>query len=86
MNTSIKIQHKTFGVICDETFVDATQFKIFLQSVHGCLKSKSDLDFFNGQNFLLHIPHEVLKESVVSTKMEFSTLTEKFIKGSSLEK
>ncbi len=86
MNTSIKIQHKTFGVICEEIFVDGIQFKIFLQSIHGCLKSKSDLDFFNGQNFLLHVPYEILKESVVNTKMEFSTLTEKFVNGSALEK
>lgn len=86
MNTSIKIQHKTFGVICNETFVDATQFKIFLQSIHGCLKSKSDLDFFNGQNFLLHIPHEILRESVINTQMEYTTLTEKFTHGSPLEK
>lgn len=86
MSTSIKIQHKTFGVICEETFVDDIQFKIFLQSVHGCLKSKSDLDFFNGQNFLLHVPHEVLKESVINTRLEFSTLTEKFIHGSAIEK
>jgi len=86
MNSSIKIQHKTFGVICEEIFVDNIQFKIFLQSIHGCLKSKSDLDFFNGQNFLLHVPYEILKESVVNTKMEFSTLTEKFVNGSALEK
>jgi len=86
MNTSIKIQHKVYGVICEEIFVEAIQFKIFLQSIHGCLKSKVDLDFFNGQNFLLHIPYEVLKESVINTKFESMTLTEKFMNGSPLEK
>lgn len=86
VGNNIKIQHKTFGVLCEENFVDSVQFKIFLQTINGCLKSKTDLDFFNGVNFLLHIPFEVLKESVIFTKMEFNSLTEKMMTGSLLEK
>ena len=86
MSQSIKIQHKSLGVLVDENFEDTIQFKIFLQTVHGCLKSSSDLDFFNGMNFLLHIPFEVLKESVISTKVEPETLTEKIMNKSLLEK
>ena len=86
MSQSIKIQHKSLGVLVDENFADTIQFKIFLQTVHGCLKSSSDLDFFNGMNFLLHIPFEVLKESVISTKVEPETLTEKIMNKSLLEK
>jgi hypothetical protein len=85
MNQTIKIQHKTLGVITEETFVDPIQFKIFLQTVHGCLSSSSDLDFFNGNTFLLHIPYEVLKESVVTTKLAPQTLTEKFTNKSLIE-
>ena len=65
MTQNIKINHKTLGVVLNESFSDAIQFKIFLQSIHGCLVSKCDLDFFNGTNFLIHIPFEILKESVV---------------------
>jgi hypothetical protein len=85
MSHNIKIQHKTFGTLTNENFSDPIQFKIFLQTVNGCLSSKSDLDFFNGVNFLLHIPFDVLKESVISTKVEAQTLTEKLIYKSLLE-
>lgn len=85
MSQTIKIQHKTLGVIVEESFVDAIQFKIFLQTVHGCLRSNSDLDFFNGMNFLLHVPFDVLKESVISTKVEPQTLTEKLMNKSLIE-
>ena len=82
----IKINHKTFGVVCEENFVDAIQFKIFLQTINGCLKNRCDLDFFNGTNFLLHIPYDVLKESVIFTKLESDSLTEKLMTGSLIEK
>lgn len=85
MSQTIKIQHKTLGVIIEENFLDAVQFKIFLQTVHGCLRSSSNLDFFNGMNFLLHVPFEILKESVISTKVEPETLTEKLINKSLIE-
>lgn len=85
MSQTIKIQHKTLGVIVEENFMDAIQFKIFLQTVHGCLRSSSDLDFFNGMNFLLHIPFDILKESVISTKVEAQTLTEKLMNKSLIE-
>lgn len=86
MNHTVKIQHKALGVITQENFNDEIQFKIFLQSIHGCLKSKSDLDFFNGKNFLLHVPFEILKESVINTYLESITLTEKMMNGSLIEK
>lgn len=86
MNHTVKIQHKALGVISQENFNDEIQFKIFLQSIHGCLKSKSDLDFFNGKNFLLHVPFEILKESVINTYLESITLTEKMMNGSLIEK
>lgn len=85
MSQTIKIQNKTLGVLVDETFEDQIQFKIFLQTVHGCLSSKSDLDFFNGMNFLLHIPFDILKESVITTRVTHETLTEKLMNKSLLE-
>lgn len=85
MSQTIKIQNKTLGVLVEESFADQIQFKIFLQTVHGCLSSKSDLDFFNGMNFLLHIPFDILKESVITTKVTPETLTEKLMNKSLLE-
>ncbi len=85
MSQTIKIQNKTMGLLVEETFADPIQFKIFLQTIHGCLSSKSDLDFFNGMNFLLHVPYEILKESVITTKVEAQTLTEKLMNKSLIE-
>jgi hypothetical protein len=64
---TIKIQHQTFGQLMNEKFVDATQFKLFLKLVHGCIELKNDLDFFNGTDFLVHIPYKILKDCVVLT-------------------
>lgn len=85
MSQTIKIHHKTLGLLVEENFMDSTQFKIFLQTVNGCLRSSSDLDFFNGTNFLLHIPFDILKESVITTKVEPMTLTEKMMNKSLIE-
>ncbi len=67
---NIKIKSEKFGTILDESFVDATQFKLFLKMVHGCLELKQDLDFFNGTDFLLHIPYNYLSDSIVMTKVD----------------
>ena len=85
INQTIKIQHKTYGLLENENFVDHVQFKIFLQTINGCLTTKNDLDFFNGKNFLIHIPFEVLKESVIIGKWEPETLTEKMMSKSLIE-
>ena len=66
----IKIQTEKFGTLLNEAFVDPTQFKLFLKMVHGCLELKQDLDFFNGTDFLIHIPYNYLKDSIVSTSTE----------------
>ena len=52
----IKIEHEKFGSLMKETFVDPVQFKLFLKMIQGCLELKNDLTFFNGVDFLVHIP------------------------------
>lgn len=83
---NIKIQHETFGVLLNETFVNGTQFKIFLSMVQGCLELKNDLTFFNGTDFLIHVPHRYLIESIITTSVDSSlTLAEHLIQKSKLE-
>lgn len=83
---NIKIQHETFGVLLNETFVNGTQFKIFLSMVQGCLELKNDLTFFNGKDFLIHVPHRYLIESIITTSVDASlTLAEHLIQKSKLE-
>jgi hypothetical protein len=72
----IKIQNPTFGVLMNENFADGTQFKIFLKLVHNCLELKTNLDFFNGTDFLVHIPYKVLSSSVIITNSQEVTATD----------
>jgi hypothetical protein len=66
---SIRIENEKFGKLLHETFVDATQFKLFLKMVQGCIELKNDLTFFNGSDFLIHVPFKYLVESIVVTSV-----------------
>ena len=63
----IKVVNEAFGELLDETFVDETQFKIFLKMVHGCIVLENDLTFYNGDTFLINIPYKFLKNSIIVT-------------------
>lgn len=82
---TVKIQHETFGVLLNETFVNGTQFKLFLKMVQGCIEMKNDLTFFNGQDFFLHIPHKHLVQSIITTTVDTYTLAEHLVKKSKME-
>lgn len=79
MNNNIKIMNETHGVLLNETFVNPSQFKLFLKMVQGCIAMKEDLTFFNGVDFFIHIPYKFLVDSIITTKTEFVTLTEQFM-------
>jgi hypothetical protein len=82
---NIKIQHETFGVLLNETFVNGTQFKLFLKMVQGCIEMKDDLTFFNGIEFLIHIPHKHLVNSIITTNVDSYSLAEHLITKSKIE-
>ena len=44
--------------------------------VHGCLELKNDLTFFNGVDFLVHVPYKYLAESIVLTSIDTFTLAD----------
>jgi hypothetical protein len=69
INHKINILNEKFGTILSESFVDPIQFKIFLKMVDGALNLKEDLSFYDGDMFLVHIPHKILKESIILTSM-----------------
>ena len=71
---NIKIEHEKFGLVLNETFIDGTQFKLFLKAIHGCLVEKEDLTFFNGTDFLVHVPFKHLVDSIIKTvKTEYTS-------------
>lgn len=81
----IKIQHEKFGTLLSETFVNATQFKLFLKMVQSSLELKTDLTFFNGVDFLIHIPHSHLVNSIITTNVDVYSLAEHLITKSKME-
>jgi len=82
---NIKIQHETFGVLLNETFVNGTQFKLFLKMVQGCIELKNDLTFFNGVEFFVHIPYKHLVNSIITTNVDAYTLAEHLVAKSKME-
>jgi hypothetical protein len=82
---NIKVQHETFGILLNENFVNPTQFKLFLKMVQGCIELKNDLTFFNGTDFLVHIPHKHLITSIITTNVDNYTLADHLINKSKME-
>lgn len=82
---TIKIQHEKFGVLLNETFVNPTQFKLFLKMVNGCLNGDEALTFFNGEDFLVNVPNKILKDSVITTNVDAYTLTDHIMAKSKIE-
>jgi len=66
----VKIQHSNFGVILDEQFIDGTQFKLFLKMLNASFDDNEGLRFFNGVDFFLNIPSNILKDCIVFTKID----------------
>ena len=71
-----KIVHENMGTLLNETFSSGDQFKLFLRLVDGCMAHKSDFDFFNGEDFLSHIPFRILNDSVIMTNVTEVSMTE----------
>lgn len=83
---TVKILHPQFGILQEEAFNDDTQFKLYLKLVHSCLELKQDLTTFNGKDFLLHVPYNLLKECMVMGNVHEMSLAEYAIQKSKIEK
>lgn len=83
---TVKILHPQFGVLQEESFDDATQFKLYLKLVHSCLELKQDLTTFNGKDFLLHVPYNLLKQCMVMGNVHEMSLAEYAIQKAKIEK
>ena len=65
----IKIINPQFGELLNEKFINGIQFKLFLKMIQGSLELKNDLTFFNGVDFLIHIPYNILVGSMILTNI-----------------
>ena len=82
---TVKIIHPQFGLLLEDSYQDAVQFKLFLNLVHSCLELNQDLTTFNGRDFLLHSPYTLLRESIVLGNVKEVTLAEYAIQKSKME-
>ena len=88
LERNIKIIHPQFGNLLNDNYADEVQFKLFLQMVHSCVELNQDLSFFNGRDFLVHIPYELLRQSIIlgnAKPQEELTLGEYAIRKSKME-
>jgi hypothetical protein len=82
---TIKVENEKFGTLLNETFMDPTQFKLFLKMVNGCLSLQNDLTFFNGTDFLVNIPYRFLKDSIILTNTEYFSVSDMIVTKSKME-
>jgi hypothetical protein len=73
---NIRILHENFGELLNETFMDQTQFRLFLKMVHASVELKENLSFFNGETFYVNIPTKVLNNCVIVTNTKEISITE----------
>jgi hypothetical protein len=73
---TVTIMNEKFGNLLTESFVDPIQFKIFLKMIDGALNLNEDLSYYDGNTFMVHIPHKILKESVILTNVKEVTMAE----------
>jgi hypothetical protein len=49
---------------------------LFLKMIQACIELKTDLSFFNGVEFLIHIPHRFLSDSIITTSLSSIEMSE----------
>lgn len=88
LERNIKIIHPAFGELLNDNYADEVQFKLFLQMVHSCVELNQDLSFFNGRDFYVHIPYELLRQSIIlgnAKPQEEMTLGQYVVRKSKME-
>lgn len=81
----VTIVHPKYGEVLNETFMDEVQFKLFLKMVHISIEMGENLSTFNGKDFLIHIPSNMLKECMVIGLAKEVSMAEVVVAKSKLE-
>jgi hypothetical protein len=82
---NVVIIHPKFGEVLNETFMDEVQFKIFLNMVHSSIELNQNLSTFNGKDFLIHVPSNILKECLVIGQAKELSMAEVVLAKSKME-
>jgi hypothetical protein len=82
---NVVIIHPKLGEVLNETFMDEVQFKIFLNMVHSSIELNQNLSTFNGKDFLIHVPSNILKECLVIGQVKEISMAEVVLAKSKME-
>lgn len=72
----LNFMHPDLGELTCPTFTDATQFKLFCKMVQSALALKENLTTYDAQELFVHIPYNVLVESIIVSKVNDLTLAD----------
>jgi hypothetical protein len=81
----VTIVHPKYGEVLNETFMDEIQFKLFLKMVHASIELGENLTTYNGKDFLIHVPSNILKECMVIGTSKDVSMAEVVVAKSKLE-
>jgi hypothetical protein len=73
--TTLIIQHETFGKILSMSFVDMVQTKLFLKLVNDAIDNKTSFRYYNVTDTLIQIPFKILSECLITTENEVMTFS-----------
>jgi hypothetical protein len=65
--------------------MDEVQFKLFLKMVHASIELNQNLSTFNGKDFLIHVPAQMLKECMIIGLAKEVSMAEVVVAKSKLE-
>jgi hypothetical protein len=60
---NITVIHPKHGELINETFLDETQFSIFLKMLHTAVAMNNDFTTYNGKDFFIHVPSGMLGQA-----------------------
>jgi hypothetical protein len=72
----LKFTHPELGELAAPKFSDQTQFRIFCKLVQSALALKEDLTTYDAKEMFIHIPYNVLVETIIVSDSYGITLPE----------
>jgi hypothetical protein len=82
---NITVIHPKHGDLINETFLDETQFSIFLKMLHTAVTMNNDFTTYNGKDFFIHVPSAMLKECLILGQAKQVTMADVVVAKSKLE-
>ena len=77
--TTLIIQHETFGKILSMYFSDMVQTKLFLKLVNDAIDNKTSFRYYNVTDTLIQIPFKILSECLITTENEVMTFSDQVL-------